>query len=392
MPYYQRNIIVLSATIFLAALSWNQIIPFLPLLLKQMGVTDNLLQWSGIVFAAQAVASILAQPFWGKMGDSYGRKRMVLRAGFCLTAIYFGMSYCSTPLQLAIFRFLNGALTGFIPGSMILIATNTPQEHAPRAVATAQSASAAGLIIGPALGGLLATMVGYQGSMRVSGAAVLVSTLLVWWLVQEPTKSAPAEKTSLLQDFAVSVRSPVMTSIMFVALLQGIFGAAITPVLTIHLGTLNPHAPDWLSGLVFSLPAAAFLVSARPWSRFGERRGFDRAILLGMLGGAAGACCLAAANNVWVFAVVYFGASVWLAAISPSAAATICTAVEDTFRGRAYGMQSSAAMVGSLVGPLVATNIGAALGIRSIFVFLGAAMLAGAYGFHLLSGRKTASQ
>jgi hypothetical protein len=47
MTYYRRNLLVLSFTIFLAAFSWEQIAPFLPLFLKDLGITQNLPFWSG---------------------------------------------------------------------------------------------------------------------------------------------------------------------------------------------------------------------------------------------------------------------------------------------------------------------------------------------------------
>src|SRR4030042_4794028 len=100
MLYYRRNVRVLSFTVFLAALSWYKVMPSLPLFLKQMGVSKALLPyWVGVAFAVHAAASMLAQPFWGKLGDTHGRKPMIIRAGFCLAAVYFGMSICTTPLQ-----------------------------------------------------------------------------------------------------------------------------------------------------------------------------------------------------------------------------------------------------------------------------------------------------
>ena len=389
MPYYRRNLYVLSAAIFLTAVSWNQVIPFLPLFMKDMGVRHNLLAWVGWIFALQAASSIFAQPLWGKVGDKYGRKPMAIRAGLCLVGIYFGMSFCTTPLQLAILRFLNGALTGFIPMSMALIATNTPQEHAPRSIATAQTSSAAGLIVGPALGGLLAGLVGYRGAMQVSGAAVLLSTLLVWLLVQEPNKAALAEPTGLLQDFAISLRSRVLSSIMLTVMVFGIYGASINPILALHLSNMNGRAPVWLTGLVFSLPATALMLTAHSWTRFGERWGYHRGIHTGLIGAGICALALAFVHSIWVFSAIFFVAGIFLAAINPSTGAIICTRVDAGFRGRAYGMQQSATMLGMLIAPLVATNIGAAFGIQWVFAFIGVVSLIGSVIFPFLAGRRS---
>jgi MFS family permease len=385
---------VLAAAIFLAAVSWNQVIPFFPFFMKDLGVKERLVpMWMGWVYAAQSVAAIIAVPFWGKMGDHHGRKPMIIRAGVFLTLIYFGTSLCRTPLQLVVMRFLNGALTGFVPGSFALVATNTPEEHAPRAIATLQTANMAGLIVGPPLGGLLASLFGgYRFSMQVSGVAVLLTTLAVWWLVKEPNRTVLREKTSLLEDFLISLRSPVQLSVMWAIALAWSFGAAINPFLTIHLSHLSGALPlgvkpDVFAGAVFSLPAWAFAFSAYRWTRYGERRGYGYVILVGIFGSAASALALFFAPDKWSFAALYFVSGIWLAAISPSIGAITCTRIEESFRGRAYGIQQSAGTIGGMVMPLAAALIATSFGIRGIFLYVGVVFFAGAFLFRRLLSR-----
>jgi len=111
-------------------------------------------------------------PIWGKIADTKGRKLMTIRAGLCLSAIYFLTAAATSPWHVLVLRFLNGALTGFIPSSMSLVATNTPQHLAARYVAYMQIASAAGNVAGPVIGGVLASLVGIRGALNLSGANV----------------------------------------------------------------------------------------------------------------------------------------------------------------------------------------------------------------------------
>lgn len=385
MLYYRRNLLVLSTTIFLTAVSWNQVIPFLPLFMQDMGVKDDLLRWVGWIFAVQAGASIISQPLWGKLGDRFGRKPMAIRAAVCLSAIYFAMSFCTTPLQLAILRFLNGALTGFIPMSMALIATNTPEEHAPRSIATAQTASAAGLIAGPAIGGFLAAVMGYRGAMLVSGSAVLFSAVLVLLLVKEPNKADLTEQTSLIHDFRVAMRSKVLTSIMLTVMVYGIYAASINPILALHLSGMNGRAPVWMTGLIFSLLPLAMVLTIHQWARFGERRGYDLAIRIGLIGAGICGFALAFMHNIWLFAGVFFVTGLFLASLNPSTGAIVCTRVPADFRGRAYGMQQSASMTGTLIAPLAATRIADYFGFSSVFLFVGIVAIAGSVLFSSLA-------
>ncbi len=389
MPYYRRNLIILSAAIFLTAVSWNQVIPFLPLFMEEMGVEkQSLLNWVGIVFAFQSSASIITMPFWGKLGDRYGRKPMAVRAGLCLSAIYFAMTFCHTPFQLAVLRFLNGALTGFVPMSMALIATNTPQDEAPKYLATAQTCSAAGQILGPAIGGLMAELLGYRGTMYISGAAVFCSTMLAAVMVKEPNRPEVVEQTSLLQDFAISLRSKVLAAIMLTVMVFGIYVASINPILALHLSTINGEGtPVWMAGLVYSLPPVALMLTAHLWTSYGRRRGYDRGIRIGLVGAGVTAVLLAAVHNIWAFAAIYFLSGIFLAAIWPSTSALIVTKVHAEFHGRAYGMHQSATMFGTLIAPLAAAGIGGSYGLEAVFVFVGLVAFVGAIVFPMLARR-----
>ncbi len=388
MPYYRKNIYILSTTVCLASMSWYLVIPFLPLFIKQMGVSKQALPyWVGVTFAVQSLGSMVFQPLWGKLADTYGRKPMILRAGFCLAFVYFAMSVCRAPWQLALLRFLNGALTGFIPGSYALIATNTPEEIAPQYVATAQAAANVGLIAGPALGGFLSSLFGYPATMQISGAAVLLSTLIVAAFVEEPNKVDPGKPTSIIEDLFTALRSPVQVSLLFAVTFVWMFASAISPYLTLYLKSLNGSSPDWIVGAVFSLPAIAFILTARWWTGLGERWGYEKSITLGLAAAGVLTLLLAFSRAIVPFGLAYFVTSIFTSALAPSISGLTITRVEESFRGRAYGIQQAAGTLGGFIAPLIAARMSAAYGVPAVFIFVGAAFLVGCVVFKLLVRR-----
>jgi DHA1 family multidrug resistance protein-like MFS transporter len=88
-----------------------------------------------------------------------------------------------------------------------------------------------------------------------------------------------------------------------------------------------------------------------------------------------------------MFGLVYFLSGLWIAAVQPGTAALTCTKVDESFRGRAYGIQQSAGTLGALMAPIAAGKIGGAFGLRSIFLFTGACLLIGAAFFKWLVAR-----
>jgi DHA1 family multidrug resistance protein-like MFS transporter len=378
MVYYRRNLLVLSLTTFLAACSWNQIVPFLPLFIKDLGVKHDLAFWSGVILAAQAIATIVMTPYWGKMADKYGRKLMIVRAGICLALIYLGMSYCQTLWQLLLLRVLNGVFTGFIPSSITLVATNSPKTESARNVAIVQSASAFGMIAGPAAGGFLANLVGYRGSMTVSFVVVAIAVLLVYLLVEEREKvTACVQATSLWQDFQAAFQKPVLLTAMFSDMDNGFVMMASQPILILYIQQLTGAQANLFAGPIFSLPGLAIVLTNYYWCRIGEKLTFQRVILFGLTGLGIFTLLQGLTHNIWLFAGWYFIAGIFGAAVSPNTAGLVATRVEPDFQGRAFAIQQSSRNFGSFIAPLLAGCLGSFMTFQLVFITVGLMSLAG---------------
>lgn len=380
MPYYQRNLIVLWITTFLTSASWTQVVPFLPLFLEELGVDQHLTQWSGFVFSAQFAAGILMAPLWGKIADQHGRKLMAIRAGICLSVIYFLTGLSTAPWHVLLLRFLNGALTGFIPSSISLVATNTPGNLAARYVASLQTAGATGSVVGPVLGGVLAELFGIRGGLFVSGTAVFLSVLMVILFVEERTKVTGAERTTFRQDIATAFHNDSLLKVMLITILAMLASVSIQPILTVYVGeiTANAGSATMISGILFALPAIAFVATAGRWVRLGEKRGYLPVIRIGLVGAGIVGGALWATRNIYLFGLLFFVQGIFIAALRPVSSAIISEEIESSFRGRAFGMQQSAQTFGGLIGPLLAGFFGARFGHASLFLLIGLLLIAGA--------------
>ena len=64
----------------LCGIGFSVSFPFLPLMVRGLGVQENLETWVGYMMLAFYMAGFVANPIWGGIADHYGRKLMVLRA------------------------------------------------------------------------------------------------------------------------------------------------------------------------------------------------------------------------------------------------------------------------------------------------------------------------
>lgn len=372
---------MLWLTTFLASASWTQVVPFLPLYLQELGVSEeNLAQWSGAVFSVQFAAGILMAPIWGKIADQRGRKLMTIRAGLCLSAIYYLTGAATAPWHVLVLRFLNGALTGFIPSSMSLVATNTPQHLAARYVAYMQVASAAGSVAGPVIGGLLASWVGIRGALNLSGTNVLVSVILVILIVKEPNKVKGGVRSTLLEDFSTALKSDALMRVIWITVLAMIGSVSLQPVITLYISQLaeSPERATTISGMIFALPGLALMLTANAWVQQGQRRGYGNVVQAALLGAGIFGIGLAISGSLIVFALFFFLQGVCLAGLRPVSAAIIAEEVEEEFRGRAFGMQQAANTIGGLSGPMVAGFVSSRWGPPAAFFVIGVILAVGA--------------
>ncbi len=388
MPYYRINLIVLGICTFLASVSWTQVVPFLPVYLEQLGAGDRLLEWSGLVYSAQFAAGIVMAPLWGRMADRHGRKLMAIRAGLCLSAIYFLTGMAQAPWHVLVMRFLNGALTGFIPAAIALIATNTPGELAARYVASVQTTQALGSVVGPVIGGVLASAFGIRGSLFISGSAVFFSVVLVALFVREENKVQPGERRSFMQDMKTALHSPILLEVMAITLLGTLGSLAVQPILAIYVAELAGSDSTSLSGVVFSLPGVAFVLTAGRWVRAGQRLGYSRVVFGALLGAAVSGVLLSLAGSVLAFSLLFFVQGVFIAGLRPVAAAIVSEEVDERVRGQAFGMLQSATTLGGLVGPIVAGSVGRLFGTGAVFAAVGFLLAVGSFALRLRGRRR----
>ena len=87
--HWRRNLSVCFAGSFSTLIAMTLLLPFLPLYVEQLGAQGHaaIVQWSGIAYGATFFAAALVAPLWGRLGDRYGRKVMLVRASF-------GMAIC----------------------------------------------------------------------------------------------------------------------------------------------------------------------------------------------------------------------------------------------------------------------------------------------------------
>lgn len=155
----------------------------------ELGVpADHANMWSGVVFSISFIVSAVMGPIWGKLSDKKGRKLMAIRSGAGLAIAYFLCGIVSSPFQLMLARAFQGFAAGLWPAELAIMSAYAPKQKLGFCMGVMQGALTAGGVIGPLLGGVLASVFGMRISFFIAAAALGIITLITFIFIKEPPR------------------------------------------------------------------------------------------------------------------------------------------------------------------------------------------------------------
>ncbi len=373
MVNWKRNLLFLWIGTFITAASFSMVVPFLPIFLLQIGVHKHVAFWSGSLYSSAFLAGAISAPFWGGMADRFGRKPMIVRAGFVLVFVYVMTAFVTNPYELLALRIIQGLLSGYIPGAIALVATNTPDDKAGYALSMISAASSAGTIFGPLMGGVIAHLSNNRIAFATAGILVLFSTLLVIFWVKEDSFKKSDKRPSTIDTFKQAINNrPLM-----VALLLNMFTAfsimTIEPVITLYITELIHSITNasLIAGIVFSLSGIASAIFAPLWGKAFDRYGFTIILIIGLFGGALWTFMQLPYENIWWFASIRFLYGAFFSAVFPAINGLVVKSTTPSFRGRAFGLNQTANQLGSMLGPVLGGVVAEVTSIHGLFWITG---------------------
>jgi hypothetical protein len=123
-------------------LAFSFALPFLPLYLQELGVSDpnSAGLWAGAMSAGFALVMGLMGPVWGVVADRYGRRLMIQRALFGATILIGAMAFVRSPEQLFVLRLLQGGVTGLVAAISTVVSLTVPRERLAASLGLVQTA------------------------------------------------------------------------------------------------------------------------------------------------------------------------------------------------------------------------------------------------------------
>ena len=384
-----RNVWIITASMTVLAICYTMIIPFLPIYLLELGVPkDDVALWSGLVFGITFLIAGIMAPIWGKIADNKGKKRMALRAGFAIAVSYVLIGMVNNEYELLLGRAFVGFANGFYPAAMTMVSLSVDEKQVGRALGIFQTGLILGNVVGPFLGGAIESIVGMRPVFYVSGVAVLIATLAVLFFVKEPKlqsagdagkaqSAQPNKSTSLREDFKAVREQPVLVRLLWIFFFMQCAIMMLQPILSLYVGDMQGtmEGAAIISGTILSIGGLAGSLTTNLWVRLGERRGYFKTISYCMMGSGIVLLLQSLPVGIWWFGILQVLIGSCIVGINPSLSAAVTLNTDPSFRGRMFGMTTTAQQFGSMVGPVFASIVSTYVGISYVFSITGLLLL-----------------
>jgi EmrB/QacA subfamily drug resistance transporter len=270
-PTTLRNVLTaLMLAIFLGALDQTIVAVSLPAISAQFNDV-GLLAW---IISGYMVAMTVAVPIYGKLGDLYGRRRMILTGISLFTLASIACALAQDMQQLVLARVLQGiGAGGMVSVSQAIIGDFVPPRERGRYQGYFSSMYAVASVAGPVLGGGLTEYLSWRWVFWIN----LPLGLVALWAIHRALGGMPAQRREAQVDYL----GAVLLILGLGSLLLGI--------------TLVGQGHPWADPAVLALFACAVLGLALFIAH--ERRCPEPLLPLGLFGNRVA---------VWCWGVIFF--------------------------------------------------------------------------------------
>lgn len=372
----------------ITGMGYSMTMPFISLFISDLGhyskFAVNL--YSGLAFAVTFIAQAIVSPYWGNLADRKGRKLMCLRASGVMALTISLTGLAPNAIYIVIMRLIQGAFSGYVNNATALIAGETPHQRSGWVMSQMMTATTAGTLAGPLIGGALSSFFGrllggawgYRIPFFITGFLMFI----VFWgtasLVHENFTPISKQKMKPMSEIIKGLPSLKLIIIMFITtMLVQASSMSIDPIVSLYVKQLMHGQGDiaLVAGIVAATPGLGTLVAA---SKIGHRMdeiGPLRVLRVGLIAACILFVPMALTDSPWVLALLRFLLGIASAGMLPAAQTVLTLNTPTESFGRIFSYNQSFQALGSVVGAMMGSIVSGLSTFSMVFWLTGLLLL-----------------
>ncbi len=348
----------LFATVLLDLIGFGIIIPILPFMAPTLGASNFDI---ALLIAVYSLCGALVGPFWGRLSDRIGRKPVLLICLAGAAVSYVLLAFANTLFLLYVSRILAGLMAGNFAVASAMVADISAPDKRARNMGLMGAAFGLGLVIGPALGGILAGDDGrYMLVGLVSAGLSLAAMLAGAVMVKESLSPAQRKEHRDERDKAGKVsmlkmlRNTRNTGLVGQFFLANNCHTTVSYLFPLWVGAYLGWGAKEV-GLVFGIQGLAMaILQSSLIGQLVRLMGERWLLTLGTSLASLGFILLALANDQTMILAGFFTAITGGTLCGPVLNSLLAERTPAALRGRMLGTAGSSSAFGRVAGPLLA--------------------------------------
>jgi multidrug resistance protein len=380
-----RQLWVLIAVNLVDMLGFAMILPLLPFYALKLKATPEVVGW---MIASFSIAQLIASPIWGRVSDKYGR-RPALLIGLSASAIAFLVFGLANSLWLLFLsRIVQGAGGGTTGVAQAYVSDTVAPGDRARALGWLSAATAAGVMIGPAIGSAAAHF-GREMPGFIAAGLCFLNVLAAWkWLPESrraEDRATPKPRKPIWHAAWMVLRHPAEKA----ARLIWIYGTGmlafslLTSILALWLDARFGVTEQNIGYFFVYNGLLSLVLRSLLLGPVVDRIGETRAMRLGAVILAVGLMLYTVAPSIWVLAMIIPLVPIGTALLFPASTSLLSHATEPGELGTTMGVAQTFAGIARIIAPIAGTSAFQRIGVNAPFLIGGVTML----GVALLSWR-----
>jgi MFS family permease len=368
----RRNVLVCTATGFMGFAGFTIVMPFVPLYIGELGVRDigEIAMWSGLTLGATPAVTAISAPFWGRVGDRYGSKVLVIRSLCAFVLTKGAMAFVAAPWQLVALRALLGVFAGYGALTMAMAAESVPRDEMPRAIGLVQMGQRLGPAVGPIIGGVIAPVVGLRQSFLITAAFYLVALALIIAFYREArirhTQRATRSLSSVFRELAATRGFLIALAVIFTLQTVDRSFGPILPLFVEQLGIPADRVVP-VSGILFSLIALSAAIGHKVAAALMRRWRPRTLVSTVAVTTAVALIAIVVVPSMWTLTPALVVAAIGIGVAMTAAYSVGGALVPPDAHVTGFGILTGASLIGMAFSPVLAGIVGGS-GLRIVFL------------------------
>ena len=357
----KASLLFIFATIAIDSIGLGIVIPVLPDVIRRF-LHDEVAvsQHYGYFVAIYAILQFLSSPLLGSLSDRFGRRPVLLVSLLGAAVDYAFMAFAPSLPLLFLGRVISGVSGASYTVASAYIADISDDSNRSKNFGVIGAGFGLGFIVGPAIGGLIATQ-GTHYPFLAAAAFNLLNFLFGMFVLpeslpKERRRSIPLSGLNPFRSIVHSLQHPAIRSLVLVHVLLQLAGQTHPSIWTLY----TRHRYGWSVAEVGISLAVVGIMSAisqgamtgKIVARFGEAR----TLIYGTLGEAVSFALFGLATQGYMLYVILIFSSVFWAS-QPALQSLISREVPPEAQGELQGSLMGLTSLAGVVNPLVMTGL-----------------------------------